>query len=296
MRAREVAGVIAALLLPLPVVLLVLGAMYPRLWEPASRETRISPVLEFEEKMRRQTYRRDCQRSSECEPPLGCLEDLRARTAYCTDSQCTRDTECPEGQWCRGVATLGDGPMVRLCIPAGVRREGEQCWQVPPDKESACGPDLLCGGSGWCARPCQKGQSSSCPEGFFCADVAPEPVCLPPCEEKGCPGGQQCVRHEDGASACAVVYGTWCQEDASCAECAVSAFPIHPGEVWMECVRPCGRDGLAPCPEGSVCGFGHCQRVCDSQAPGTCGRGFYCGRSRPGQPSVCGPEWKKRRH
>src|SRR5687768_544498 len=131
MRAREVAGVIAALLLPLPIVLLVLGARYPGLWAPTPGDTRVSPVLAFEEKLRRQTYRRDCQRSSECEPPLGCLDDIRARTSYCTDSQCTQDSECPEDQQCRGVATLGGGPLVRLCIPVGVRKEGEQCWQVP---------------------------------------------------------------------------------------------------------------------------------------------------------------------
>jgi hypothetical protein len=293
MRAREVAGVIAALLLPLPVVLLVLGAKYPGLWVPKPAETHLSPVLGFEEKMRRQTYRRDCQRSSECEPPLGCLDDIRARTAYCTDSQCTQDSECAEDEQCRAVATVGGGPLVRLCIPAGLRKEGEQCWQVPTDKESACEKALLCGGDGWCARPCQKQDAASCPEGFFCADVAPEPVCLPTCQGRPCPEGLRCVRFNDGVSSCARVYGPPCQEDASCAECAISSFPRYPGEVWMQCVQRCGQ-GRPPCPEGSACKIQRCLPRCDRKAPDSCAEGFFCARPGPEYPSVCAPEWMRR--
>lgn len=295
MKAREVAAIAASVLLPLPLVILVLSLRFPELWESGVQNTRISPVLEFEARMRLDSYRRDCRSSSECEAPLGCLEDFRARTSYCTDSQCTADPQCPEGQVCRGLPTRGGGPLVRLCTPVGVRQEGEQCDYVPPDKESACGAGLLCGGGGWCARPCQKHDVASCPAGFFCADVAPEPVCLPSCQGRFCSEGQLCVRYKDGVSSCARVYGSACQDDATCAECAVSAFPQHPGEVWMQCVQRCGEDGLPPCPEGSACNISRCAPICDRNVPDSCATGFYCARPRAGQPSVCEPEWRRRK-
>jgi len=292
MRARQVAAIGAAVLLPLPLVLLVLIIRSPDLWAPVPPGGSISPVLEFEARMRLDTYRRDCGNSSECEAPLGCLEDLRARTAYCTDSQCTVDSQCPEEHLCRPVPTRG-GPHVRLCIPLGTRQEGEQCDHVPPDKESACGSGLLCAGEGWCAQPCQKQEAASCPEGFFCADVAPEPVCLPTCQERTCPEGLRCVRFGDGVSSCARVYGPPCQEDASCAECAISSFPQHPGEVWMQCIQRCGA-GRPPCPAGSACKIQRCQPVCDRKAPDSCAEGFFCARPGPEYPSVCEPEWMRR--
>ena len=284
------------MLLPLPLVLLVLSLRFPECWESRTRTSHVSPVLEFEERMRLDSYRRDCRSRSDCEPPLGCLEDLRARTVYCTDSQCTVDHQCPEGQLCRSLPTRGGGPLVRLCTPVGDRQEGEQCDYVPPDKDSACGAGLLCGGGGWCARPCQTQDSAThCPAGFFCADVAPEPVCLPTCQGRRCPEGQQCVRHKDGVSSCVRVYGLYCQDDTSCAECAVSTFPQHPGEVWMQCVQRCGED-LPPCPEGSACNISRCAPICDREAPdSSCPEGFYCAPSWDGQPPVCEPDWKRRK-
>lgn len=294
MRAPKVAAIVAALLLPLPLVLLVLSLRVPGFWEPGLSDGRISPVLEFEARMRLDTYRRDCGSSSECQAPLGCLEDLRARTAYCTDSQCMADSQCAEDHLCRAVPTRGGGPLVRLCIPSGERKDGEQCDFVPPDKKSACGSELLCAGEGWCARPCQRQEAANCPVGFFCADVAPEPVCLPTCQERNCPEGLRCVRYDDEVSSCARVHGSPCQEDASCAECSVSSFPRYPGEVWMQCVQRCG-EGLSPCPAGSACKIQGCLPVCDRKAPGSCARGFFCARPGAEYPSVCEPEWMRSR-
>lgn len=294
MRTREVAGLIAALLLALPLVLLVLSLKAPELWEFGTRNTRLSPVLDLEARMRLDSYQRACRSSSECEAPLGCLEDIRTRTTYCTDSQCTADPECPEGQVCRGVPTRGGGPLVRLCTLVGARQEGQRCWRVPPDTESACGAGLLCGGEGWCARPCQAQDAASCPAGFFCADVAPEPVCLPTCQGRPCPKDQRCVRFKDGVSACARVHGPACQDDASCGECEVAAFPRHAGEVWMQCIQRCGAEGLPSCPGGSACKIGRCSPICDREAPDACPDGFYCAPPWAGQPPVCEPKWKQR--
>gem|GEM_PF-3915422 len=50
-------------------------------------------------------------------------------------------------------------------------------------------------------------EPASYPDGFFCGNVPPEPICLPTCEARECPEGPQCVRHEDGVSQGTGVYG-----------------------------------------------------------------------------------------
>ncbi len=285
-------GLLVGLLLTIPLALLLSTVMHPRLRETHEDEARISPVLGFEERMRRVTYRRHCLDSSECEKPLGCLLDVRLGRHYCTDSQCMTDLQCPEGQVCRGVATLGGGPLVRFCVPMGVRQEGQRCIDLPRDREAACGPGLLCGGhEGWCARPCRKGEAPSCPEGFFCADVKPQPVCLPTCEARGCPEGQQCIRFEEGASACARVYGPNCQQSPCPGgrACEVLSESRHPGTVWMDCVERCG-EGFPPCTAGLICDGWQCQPPCDPAGLDTCAEGYRCLQRRPDRPWVCQPD------
>jgi hypothetical protein len=288
---RAALAILAGLLLPVPLVLLALGVMFPKPWSPESDGARVSPVLNVEERTRRVTYRRECQDSSECEKPLGCVSDGRVWADYCTDSQCMTDAQCSEGFVCRSVATAGAGPLVRFCITEGLRQEGERCDPLPSDKDEACAPGLLCGGrEGWCGRPCQR-DSAGCPEGFFCADVAPQPLCLPTCVSRGCPEGQRCVGFEEGASACAEVLGPDCQQSpcAGGSECRVLSA-THPGKVWMECVQPCG-EGRPECPAGNICYLWRCQPSCDPQKPGTCGEGFRCERAKPESPPVCWPDW-----
>lgn len=126
---------------------------------------------------------------------LGCLPDVRYRTRYCADSECVTDMECPEGQVCRVLTTVR-GPWVRRCVAPGIRAEGERCYELPSERENGCRPGLVCAGNGWCSRPCHKDMPSSCPEGFFCADLEPEPACLPTCEARGCPAGHECIQTE----------------------------------------------------------------------------------------------------
>lgn len=293
MKWRAFLGIVAGLLLPMPLLLLLGGFLQPTLRGADSGRRSISPILDTEERTRRVTYRRYCSLSSDCEPPLGCLSDSRLMTHYCTDSQCRTDEECPEGQLCQSLATTGGGPLVRLCIPIGVRQEGEHCIQVPHRKEVACGPGLLCSGEdGWCARPCSKDNAASCPEGFFCADVAPQPVCLPTCETRGCPEGQQCIHYKEQSSACAQVYGPHCQQTPcpDSRECDVGDVPQLPGKVWTECVELCG-EGRPPCSEGLVCAGWHCMPPCDPRGPNTCAEGYRCKQRKPDRPWVCEPDW-----
>lgn len=290
---RVVLAILASLLLPLPLALLLGGVLRPALPSVGPGGKRISPVLTSEVRERLTTYRRNCAFSSECEPPLGCMTEARTGRQYCTDSQCMRDAQCPEGEVCRNIATWGDGPLVRFCVPVGVRQEGESCIDLPETREAACAPGLLCGGmyDGWCARPCQKPDTAACPAGFFCADTVPESVCLPTCEARGCPPGQHCIRYDEGASVCAEVYGPQCQQ-TPCprgGECEVNDVSSRPGKAWMECIERCG-EGYPPCSAGLICDAWLCRVPCDPKAPSPCIEGYLCRQHRPDRPYACQPE------
>jgi hypothetical protein len=288
---RASLGLVAGLLLPVPLVLVLSSIMLPSPRPLQPGRVPISPVLDIEERARRMTYRRDCLHSSDCEPPLGCLTDARRRDQYCIDSQCRTDEECPEGQACQSLVTHG-GPLVRFCVPVGVRRAGERCVEVSENKEGACGPGLVCRGEdGWCTRPCRKDDAASCPEGFFCADATPEPVCLPTCVTRGCPEGQQCIQYQQGASACASVYGSNCQQSPCIEgrECDVDYSTELPDTVWMECVERCGEE-FPPCSVGLICDGWQCKPPCDPQGPDVCAKGYRCKQRRPDRPWVCQPD------
>src|SRR5205823_3392474 len=131
-------------------------------------------------------YLRECESSTACERPLGCLYESRYRQAYCSDSQCMTDMQCQEDEVCRPLATKDNGLLVRICVPIGVRQEGENCDPAPKDKGYSCAAGLVCAGHDyhWCGRPCRLGAQAECPKGFFCADAEPAPACLPTCEKQ----------------------------------------------------------------------------------------------------------------
>jgi hypothetical protein len=295
MRWRVLLGALLGFILPVPLALL-LGSVrqewtMPR--PPAPPGVRVSPMLSREERAHLTSYRRECLRNSDCESPLGCYTDLRRRNNWCIDSECLTDRQCPDGLVCQSLATANKGLLVRRCVPLGPRQEGEKCLPLSSDRESACGPGLVCGGEqGFCGRPCQKDDAASCPEGFFCGDVEPEPICLPSCEKRGCPEGQRCLHFKEGASSCDVVYGPDCQS-TPCPEgqkCDVMPDPRFPGKVWTECIQSCGRD-RPPCPEGLVCDRYHCITPCDPSGPNPCAQGYHCDRRAVNLPWSCQPDY-----
>jgi hypothetical protein len=295
MKWRMVVGGCVGVLLPLPLVLLLWGLLRPEVPAEPPREGRISPMLDREQRTRLTTYRRECRSGAECEPPLGCLYESRYRQAYCTDSQCMTDTQCPEDHVCLPLATEENGLLVRICVPIGVRQEGENCAPAPRDKGHGCAAGLVCGGQDyhWCGRPCRLGDGATeCPEGFFCAATEPEPACQPTCEGRTCPTGQHCTRFKEGASVCAVVYGPNCQE-SPCPEgqlCRVLTSPLHAGKAWMECIERCGR-GFPPCGTGKICDAWQCVPSCDLQDSAACPKGFRCRQPWPDSPFGCHPDW-----
>jgi len=286
-RGRAWLGVLAGLLLLTPLVL-ILVMQRQRVHPVPPGKEHVSPILSAEERQRLPTYQRPCTRAEECESPLGCLPDPRAFQAHCTDSECLTDAQCREGFTCHLLLTRGDGPRVRACVPLGLRQEGQRCLSLPRDQEQACGPGLLCGAD-WCGRPCEQGDSVRCPAGFFCADVTPGPLCLPTCEGHSCPPGQSCVRFGHEVSACAVVHGANCQVTGCAAHqrCDTLHREDRPGEIWMQCSTPCGKQGQPGCPAGLICEYFSCKKPCDPQVPGTCAEGYRCGQFREGGPWVC---------
>jgi len=294
MNWRILVGACVAMLFPLPLMLLLGGVV--RMGMPEQERVhgrRVAPVLGSEERLRLTSYHRDCRSASDCESPLGCLPDARAGTNYCTDSQCLTDVQCQGGQVCRPLVTFDDGPVVRICIPPGLRKEGEQCVRIGRAPEAVCGPGLICGGqSGLCARPCRKDDAAACPEDFSCVDTEPEPLCLPTCESKGCPEGQHCIRYSEGASICEKVYGTQCQQ-TPCPEnqkCELDHATSHLATVWMQCVQSC-RKAPSSCPPGLICDGWACHPQCDPNGPNTCAAGYRCQKARPTRPWVCLPDW-----
>jgi hypothetical protein len=269
------AGVFS-LLLPLPLGLLLSHLLHGG-FSSEAKEIRFSPVLSLEERRKLLTLDHTCRGSHDCEKPLGCLQDFRRfKLSVCVGSECEVDTQCPDGQVCQAVKTQDEGPLVRLCVATGTRKEGEGCARLPKKQEVACAPGLLCS-KGYCGRPCRLGEPMTCPEGFVCGQGADGASCLPACEEGQCPEGRQCVHFEGRFGACVRVLGKDCLH-APCPqgqECRIGYIPGVGDQVRLECVQPCDEQQNS-CPAGSVCFFGYCGRVCDPKAPGSCGPDEFC--------------------
>lgn len=290
---RHVPGALAAVLLPVPLMLL----FFAMRWNVPDRTApRVSPVLSEDVRRGLVTYLRRCESSADCEAPMGCLDHWRLKVPTCTDSQCVYDEDCGEGYTCQIFKTEGDGPRVRLCVTQGRLGEGARCADRPENRNNACEPGLRCF-MRFCGRPCSPERPESCPEGFFCQEDALTPTCLPTCTERGCPEGQQCIQLETRASqpvsACfAVVHGTNCQQ-TPCPEgqwCFQQDVHQRQGEVWMSCVQSCG-DGHPACPEGFACDIDFCRRLCDPDEEGACGPGLLCARRAPDRPWMCRPDY-----
>ncbi|KFA93023.1 hypothetical protein [Archangium violaceum] len=241
MKWRAAAALVGTLLLPVPLVAVFASHWRASVPQPVPHLAKaVVPMLSLDQRRERPTWRKSCHRSTDCDPPLACLFDTNVAGLYCTDSECTTDSQCREGFVCRTVETLG-GELLKRCALEGNRREGEGCSPQSKKYASACAPGLLC--NEWCGRSCQPDEPESCPEGFFCPrEGGPEgPSCLPTCEARGCPPDQACIRFDQGVSVCSVVHGTNCQQ-SPCPEtqrCEVIARPAKPGAVRMRCVaRP----------------------------------------------------------
>jgi hypothetical protein len=287
MRYRVLFIVLPCVLLPLPLAALLFISMNGPMLRAQQGPTLI-PMLRPDERRALLTYERRCRSDEDCEPPLGCFVVEHSGMHRCTDSMCGTDEDCPEGFACLPVKTVGEKALVRQCSLIGERREGEICSVLPPTPRLGCERGFLC--QGRCGRPCRLDEPMSCPEGFFCSE-GPEgpPSCLPTCEGRSCPEGQQCLPRSRGASLCTWELGEDCRRQP-CPKgwlCRLLETPQRPWELRTECRQLCGKD--TPCAEGFVCLTYQCRRACDPEDSASCGPGATCERPHPNDPFICMP-------
>jgi hypothetical protein len=272
---QKILGLLVALLLAVPPVLLSIGSL-PGSWfaevpEPAD----MSPRLSWEERSRIATYDKSCRTDTDCDPPLGCFPGSIFSRQRCTDSECKTDADCAPDSVCRIFRTLGAGPRVRVCVKAGTRKEGEACSPIPTSERQACLPGLVC--YGWCGRRCDPEDRSSCPQGFSCMAGLNGPACMPMCRGHTCPEGQQCIDFGHLAF-CSVIYGTDCRSQGCPPgqRCDMYNNPSrHYMQIWLECVTPCSQEG-PPCPGSQSCVAGACRQACEWEHRGACGPEREC--------------------
>jgi len=289
MRWRIPLAVLLSFLLLLPLAWTLQVTMFGGVRRAPGKE--VVPMLSPAERQGLMSYERPCGGNKDCEPPLGCFFNTRSRWMYCTDSRCMMDQQCAEDMVCRAMRTVGSGPAIRQCTLVGLRKEGEQCVELPSSREHACQRDLFCQG-GRCGRPCQLDEPDTCPEGFFCRQGLNGPSCLPTCEGRACPQGHTCVRLEETLSVCAEVHGQDCQRTPcpGTQKCSVWAPLNHPREVWMTCLLHCDEKNPSSCPEGFVCEMSYCRKSCDPAIPNACGPHYKCYRYSERYAWTCDPD------
>jgi hypothetical protein len=292
MKWRMVLPALLVLLMPLPLVWLLSIAISgpgPDARMTLPRGKTLVPMLSREDRLHLTTYAHDCRTDADCDPQLRCVYNAPTRRHHCTDSLCTEDEHCPQGFTCIPLSAENDKDLVGVCSLIGVRKEGELCRQVPERPKDGCAKGLFC--QGFCGRPCQVDEPTSCPERYYCRADPEGSYCMPTCEGRPCPSGQRCVELMGGqGSVCMTIHGQDCQQ-IPCPQglhCTLNTSPSTPGHIWMQCLQDCGRD-KPPCAEGTACFLFQCRKSCDPENATACGPDFHCGRKHPSQPWVCLP-------
>lgn len=267
MKRSTLLTLLLGLLLPMPLMLIMAKGSGALGSKEGSRAT-ATPILQLDETWELQTYSQRCWRGRDCEPPLGCLAlSVSTREGLCSDSWCTTDLQCREGRVCRTLPTMDDGPLVRVCVHPGERKEGEACVSARGPLENTCKQGLRCN-AGWCGRSCQPDEPTSCPQGFFCREGLDGPSCLPTCEATGCSEGQECVSLGEGISVCAMVRGENCQKMPCSDGGLCSVWPPRYKDSRLELKMACSRiscsDGGPACPPGTSCVQGLCRHPSES--------------------------------
>jgi len=236
----------------------------------------MQPILDKNQLEALQTYKRRCQVQEDCEKPFLCMVDMRIDAERCMASECNTSAQCQPGFMCTPFYYDGT-PSIGLCLVEGMRKEGERCERFPLREDQGCGPGLLCA-AGFCSRPCSPGAPSSCSDGYVCHEWNGVSTCLPSCLRSACLPDQRCIRLKGDFAVCATIHGQDCEKHPCPAgeECLRGLWWRSPPQVVnMWCARPCDEDGK-PCPGGSACVQGGCERLCDESAPGTCDPGEKC--------------------
>ena len=223
------------------------------------------------------TYKRKCLRQADCDYPLVCMPDPRVGALWkCMASECETDAHCELGFVCTPFNNPGL-PTIRFCLPQGTQEEGERCEDFNLKEERGCLPGLICIW-GYCGRPCDSGDPSTCPRGFVCHGRNDPPACLPSCLRGGCPPDKECIRMDGEFSVCATVHGQNCDKQPCPAgeACRRELGHFRSKAVNMWCAIPCNEKDGGSCPAGSICWGNECSRPCDERDAGSCGPDEEC--------------------
>lgn len=268
-KTQAVATAILLGILSLPLVFVIRHVLQPDLL----RGEDTLPLLPTSQARALASYGSPCLHPKDCEPPLGCVEAGALGRGKCLNTECETDSQCEPGEHCRTFRTMAEGDALRRCDRrTGERPEGDACVMGYAYTEDRCAQGLLCN-RGWCGRPCRLGESSDCPDSFFCQQGLDGPSCVPTCQSRGCPEGLQCAREGGGISVCAQLRGSECPEGA-CPEGFRCTFTnlsaVDAGlALRLECIASCG-EGFPACPSGRVCVASRCLRTCAPQGPDLC--------------------------
>jgi hypothetical protein len=220
-----------------------------------------------------------CRSDSDCPAGMGCVANRETRRFECLAPECEVDVHCFPGLVCRPVTTGAGGPVIRRCVPSGVRREGEFCEGLFISQAGACEEGLVCHRS-ICSRPCRLDDALGCPAGQACEDGFEGPACFPDCRSSGCPAGQQCKQLNELDYQCLSEVKGECPERA-CGAGERCNMRLSRGRGVFWCAALCNPLRADSCPEGQLCGIGSpeistCYRRCDPRVPEACGEGWQC--------------------
>jgi len=259
------------LALSMGLTFLIGGGVMVLFWHVQQHPFLVAKVISRKEAIKLPGQGQYCGGTYNCQPPLVCV----AEANICVTSECQTDTDCPQGTLCRLAAVVKGKGMVQLCALSGVRKEGEPCWSLAESAQEACAPELLCT-LGVCRSRCDPHGHSTCPPGTACWTVEDRaPVCIPSCQEQGCPDEQRCYILQKEHSVCGppTPLGVDCQKHpcGNGQECRSSR---RADTVWMGCVTPCKT--AQECPRGDVCSLGLCYARCDLHDKTSChGQCFF---------------------
>lgn len=222
----------------------------------------------------------ECATDGDCPAGRGCVINYEKGVFECVESECEEDSHCFPGTVCRVAAGAPPGPLIRRCLPAGSRTEGQGCSRLPANVEEACQEGLLCVNH-LCGRPCVPGVEGACPEGHVCEEGSSGAACLPDCRKLGCPAGKQCARLNEGVFQCLELVVDECGEQRPCADGANCIVRGRAGRAGRFCAAPCESWRPGSCGSGEVCGVGGptlsaCYRACDPRNLDSCPAGWLC--------------------
>jgi len=181
---------------------------------------------------------------------------------------------------CPGTALPGGFPPCRT--NSDCTNGGFCMWEPPTSGAGLCGPCL--------PTITECGEGVECQEGYQCIQqpqdpcqcMGPSTLCIAPCTETGCGGGEAC---NEGSGLC---YPANCEEDSYACPAETVCDPARVGGDLHGCVpASCDGEGYA-CNSDSVCDPDHATADVHGCRFKSCAEGLACGDNADCNPDGVG--------